>query len=332
MSGQQLQTMNAIRDASAPFLQGGGSAKAVLYALATFADASGWAWPSLECLGAAAGLSKRSTYPVVEKLVHAGVLDVVKGSQHASNRYRVNVEALRALAVSRGSATCAISQTDPFEPERSSISVPSGEAASPLDEACGEVASPLSRVSGEAPSPLPKRSREAPSPLTIPAGKNLHASGEVASPEGVQEGKEERKSPRPSEIRVIGEDAGTRTPIPDDLALTGDARSYAETIGLRDIDDEWAMFIAHHVKLGDLATTRGWYLGGWRKWCIKGKSFQSEKRNRDAKKQQLVDADVVRPYHAVAKLAPKPPSKVTAGELAGANALANLFKPKAASS
>lgn len=314
----QLQTMNAIRDASAPFLQGGGSAKAVLYALATFADASGWAWPSLERLGVAAGLSKRATYPVVERLAHAGLLDVVKGSQHTSNRYRVNVEALRGLAVSREA-------TSPLE-------TTSGEAASPLDEPCGEVASPLNQGSGEAASPLPVRSGEAPSPLTNPAGKNLHASGEAASPEGAQEGKEERESPRPSEIRVIGDDAGTKTPIPEDLPLTGDARSYAETIGLRDIDDEWAMFIAHHVQLGDLGTMRGWYLGGWRKWCLKGKSFQSEKRARDAKKQQLVDADVVRPYHEVAKLAPKPPSKVTAGELAGARELANLFKPKAVGS
>lgn len=318
MSGQQLQTMNAIRDANAPFLQGGGSAKAVLYALATFADASGWAWPSLECLGAAAGLSKRSTYPVVEKLAHAGVLDVVKGSQHTSNRYRVNVEALRSLAVSREAA--------------SPLETASGEAPSPLDKRYGEVASPLNQASGEAASPLPTPSREATSPLTNPAGKNLHASGEVASPEGVQEGKEERESPRPSEIRVIGEESGTKTPIPEDLPLTGDAKAYAETIGVRDVDDEWAMFVAHHVKTGDIATTRGWYQGAWRKWCIRAKGFQSDKRTRDAKKQQLVDADVVRPYHAVAKLPAKPPTKVTAGELAGAAALENLFKPKAASS
>lgn len=307
MSGQQLQTMNAIRDANAPFLQGGGSAKAVLYALATFAGADGWSYPSLKRLGAAAGLSERATWPIVEKLEAAGVLQVVRGTQRRANRYRVSTEALSVLRIA------------------------STEAVSDLEDASTEAPSVQPIASTEVASVLPAPTTEAPSVLETPARKLLPASTEGASVEGVHEGKE-KESPRPSEIRVIGDDAGTKAPIPDDLALTGDARSYAETIGVRDIDDEWAIFVAHHVKTGDLATTRGWYQGAWRKWCIRAKGFQSEKRTRDAKKQQLADADVVRPYHEVAKLAPKPPSKVAEFELAGANALANLFKPKAASS
>lgn len=318
MSGQQLQVMNAIRDASAPFLRGG-SEKSILYALATFAGADGWSWPSLERLGVAAGLSKRSTYPVVEKLANAGVLDVVKGSQRTPNRYRINLEALLALAFRRE--------------EASPLSDRSGEATSPLGPAYGEEASPLVSARGEEASPLASFRREATSPLAPPAGKILHSSGEATSPEGVQEGKEERESPRPSEVRVrAADEPGTRTPIPDDLPLTGDAKAFAETIGVRDIPDEWTKFVAHHVKTGDLADTRGWYQGAWRKWCVNAKRFQSEQRNRDAQRQQRADADVVRPYHEVAKLAPKPPSKVTAGELAGARELANLFKPKAVGS
>lgn len=308
MSGQQLQTMNAIRDANAPFLQGGGSAKAVLYALATFADASGWSYPSLKRLGAAAGLSERATWPIVEKLESAGVLQVVRGTQRRANRYRVSTEALSVLRIA------------------------STEAASDLEGPSTEAPSVPTIASTEVASVLTVPSTEAPSVLETPARKLLPASTEAASVEGVQEGKEERERPRPSEIRVIGEESGTKTPIPEDLPLTGDARAYAETIGVRDIDDEWAKFIAHHVKLGDIADTRGWYRGGWVKWSLDAKKFQSERRMRDAKKQAIADADVVRPYHEVAKLAPKPPSKVTAGELAGARELANLFKPKAVGS
>jgi hypothetical protein len=88
--------MNAIRDARAPWLQRG-SAKAVLYALASFADAHGWSWPSLATLGAAAGLSERRTGPVVAKLEQRRVLQIVHGSQHKPNRYRIAVDVLSSL-------------------------------------------------------------------------------------------------------------------------------------------------------------------------------------------------------------------------------------------
>lgn len=177
---RQLQAFNAIRDARAPFLRGG-SAKSVLYALASFAGADGWAWPSLETLGAAAGLSKRSTGPIVDELAARGVLELVRGKQHASNRYRLRLEALRALK-------------------------PSGEEASPLNEASGEEASPLLR--GEDPSPLNEARGEEASPLERrtkaqrgrtrePEGKNLHASGEATSPEGSQEGTQEKEERDP---------------------------------------------------------------------------------------------------------------------------------------
>jgi hypothetical protein len=315
MSGQQLQVMNAIRDASAPFLRGG-SEKSILYALATFAGADGWSWPSLERLGLAAGLSKRSTYPVVEKLLNAGVLDVVKGSQRTPNRYRINLDALLALTFRRE--------------EASPLSDPSGEATSPLAQACGEEASPLVSTRGEEASPLTTLRREAPSPLAPPEGKILHARGEATSPEGVQEGKEERERPRPSEIRVIGAEPGTRTAIPDDLPLTGDAKAFAETIGVRDIDDEWTKFVAHHVKTGDLADTRGWYQGAWRKWCVNAKRFQSAERTRDAQRQQRADADAERPYHVEAKL-PKREKPLTPEQRAAVEAqVAALFSPKKA--
>jgi hypothetical protein len=180
----QLQAFNAIRDARAPFLRGG-SAKSVLYALASFAGADGWAWPSLETLGAAAGLSKRSTWPIVEELTNRGVLEVVRGSQHASNRYRIRLDALRDL-------------------------VPRREAPSPLPMTRGEATSPLSVTSGEASSLLEPASREEASPLDVtsevqrgrtcsPEGKDLPVSGEATSPEGTQEGAQMKEEERASD-------------------------------------------------------------------------------------------------------------------------------------
>lgn len=93
---RQLQVMNLIRDARATFLRGG-TPKAILYAIETFANAEGWSWPSLETLGAAAGVSERATWPQIARLEANGVLEVVRGTQQHSNRYRIRTEALSAL-------------------------------------------------------------------------------------------------------------------------------------------------------------------------------------------------------------------------------------------
>jgi hypothetical protein len=96
--GRQLQIMNLIADATAPWLRGG-SPKAVLYALNTFARADGWSWPSLRVLGAAAGLSERATSPIVASLEHHDAIEVVHGrSYHTPNRYRIRVEVLSGLS------------------------------------------------------------------------------------------------------------------------------------------------------------------------------------------------------------------------------------------
>ncbi len=138
---RQLQVMNTIRDARAPFLRGG-SPKAILFALATFSNGDGWSWPSLETLGAAAGLSERATWPVVAKLEASGVLEVVRGRQQQPNRYRIRAEALSVLKGDRRTDARSVLGTEVpsvlRQPQNGSLRTPERKITSSRTEATSD--------------------------------------------------------------------------------------------------------------------------------------------------------------------------------------------------
>lgn len=296
-----LDALNAVRDARAAWLSS--PERVVLLTLILHAERDAIAWCPQSRLTEETGLSERRIWSALKTLVREGAIELIEAArQHHAARYSLAGTAERLRLATRAALGASPAPGAGLR----------DEPGAPLDSRPAPHAGLVSQTRTTCGSEPPRDERGA--------------------AEGSQKRREERESPRPSEVRVRADEPGTRTPIPDDLPLTGDAKAFAETIGVRDIPDEWTKFVAHHVKIGDLADTRGWYRGAWKKWCVDAKRFQSERRMRDAQRQQRADADVVRPYHEVAKLAPKPPSKVTAGELAGARELANLFKPKAVGS
>jgi len=88
----------------------------------------------------------------------------------------------------------------------------------------------------------------------------------------------------PSAIRLRAAPATAEAvfPMPGDLPLTAEARAAADTLGVRDIDDEWVKFRAHQIRTGATSTARGWYQGGWGKWIVDAARYQRRERERDA--------------------------------------------------
>jgi hypothetical protein len=71
--------------------------RAVLAALGTHADKSGYAWPGEELLAVETSLSSRSVRKAVRSLENRGLVKVVRGRQHHPNSYAIQCGMLEAL-------------------------------------------------------------------------------------------------------------------------------------------------------------------------------------------------------------------------------------------
>lgn len=90
------------------------------------------------------------------------------------------------------------------------------------------------------------------------------------SGEGIQG---ESAAESPSRTRIKAPSGQTATTIPEDIALTSDARASAEIAGMPpgDVDVEWSKFVGHHRHKGTVGVD--WY-AGWQKWVGQSKQYR----------------------------------------------------------
>ena len=89
------------------------TAKAVAWALSTYMNGRGEAWPSKETLAVGASKSKRAVDGAIVRIARAGYLGVSQSKGRSSNRYQAKLPTLQAVAEITLQANALLNNANP---------------------------------------------------------------------------------------------------------------------------------------------------------------------------------------------------------------------------